>query len=541
MAASRDERREHGQVIILFALFLASLLAMGALLYTGANSLVLRRQLQNAGDTAALAAANLMLNNGGTCTASRIATTGSFGSNDLYAAAKASVQGNLGWTDAQVASHMTVTCPTDARYDNLAVGVSLTGTGQAYFGPVALNVSTSSVAINGQVGQGDFSVALLDPSHITWPSTRRGCPSYLINGGVTVTYEGNIFVDSTCLLSQNTNGAMKAMNSAFSQVMVNNSEIRVAGEIAAGTGSKITPAPIEHARPILPDPLSGIVKPCNAVDPATGCLGTNGTLPSVNMSSSGTGICKNQDPCILTPGTYSGGILAGQGGGPATLLLRPGVYFIRGGGLQLKSSSARVFSIPWGNATSGYTDATAQADFSNSLTQLQVSQKFEQLCPPLSATNSTSATCGILLYNAPSSATSNWNTNGDTITVGAQGVFQVRAYNPDWDTIVSNRTLFASYRNVVIWQARTPAPTGSGQTQPAISMQGGACVTFSGTLYASGGQVSFGGGSCGSGGGDNQLTMQFICWDLTLAGNNNFYFAYQKAWFAHPTTYGLVQ
>jgi Flp pilus assembly protein TadG len=543
MDRSHPRDGEHGQVIVLFALFLVALLAMGSLLFSGAQTLVLRRQLQNAGDAAALAAANLMTSNASTtlCTAARISKTATDGSNDLYLAARSSLETNLGWTAAQVASRTTISCPTDAAFLNTGVKIVLSGTGPGYFGSGNLAVTTSSVALNGQVGAGDFSVSMLDPSHITWPSTRRGCPSFLINGGITATFEGSINVDSTCLRSQNTNAAMKAMNSAFTMNMVNNSTIQVAGEIAAGTADHVTPTPVEHARPILPDPLSGLVKPCNAVDAATSCVGTNASLPSVNMAGTGTGICKNQDPCIITPGTYTGGIYAGGGGNAGTVLMRPGVYVIRGSGLTLKSASARIFSIPWGNATSGYTDATAKTDFAITKTQLEVSQMFVAKCPSPTLANPTPSTCGVMIYNAPSSASSNWNTNNDQINVGAQGVFQVRAYNPDNDTIVANRTLFRNYRNLIFWQARTPAPTGSGQTQPTISMQGGACVTLSGTGYAPGGQIVFGGGTCGSGGGDSQLKLQFICWDLTLAGNNNFYFAYSKDFFTVPTTYGLVQ
>jgi hypothetical protein len=383
---------------------------------------------------------------------------------------------------------------------------------------------------------------MLDPSHTSWPSTRRGCPSFLINGGVTATFEGSIMVDSICLRSDNTNAAMKAQNNAFVMNMVNNSTIRVAGEIASGTATNISPAPVEHARPILPDPLSGIVKPCNAVDPVSNCLGSLTSLPSVNMSGTGSGICKSQDPCIITPGTYTGGIAAGGGNNtPNTVLMRPGVYVIRGGGLSLKSGSARIFAIPYGDSLLGYTDATAKADFATSKTDLQVEQKYETNCPQPTVANPTSSTCGVLIYNGPASSTSSWNANQDPISIGSQGIFQVRAYNPVNDQILTNRTLFASYKNIVIWQARTPAPSGSGQTQPTIAMTGSACVTLTGTVYAPGGQVQFGGGSCGSGGGDSGLSLQFICWDLTLAGNNNFYFAYDKDWFAVPTTYGLVK
>lgn len=541
MRRPRSTDREHGQIIVLFALAMVAVLAMGALLFSGAQTLVMRRQLQNAGDAAAIAAANLMPNLAAKCTAARISSTATDGSNDLYLAAKASVMTNRGWTAAQVASRMTLSCPTDTVYGGYAVKVNLNATGPNYFGQGSLQVSTSSVAVNGQVAGGDFSVALLDPSHTSWPSNRRGCPSFLINGGITATFEGSIIVDSICLRSDNTNAAMKAMNNAFSMTLLNGASVRVAGEIAAGTANQITPAPTEHYRPIEPDKLGTLKPPCNAKDPVDGnCLGNTGSLPVVDMSTN-SGICKNQDPCIITPGTYTGGIIAGGGSNASTVLMRPGVYVIRGGGMTIKSGSGRIIAIPWGNATSGYTDATAKADFALAKTDVQVETQFQSNCPSPTIANPSPSSCSVLIYNGPSSASSNWNTNNDPIAVGAQGLFMVRAYQPNWDTLIGNRTTFANYANIVFWQARTPKPTGSGQTQPTVSMTGGGCIVLSGTGYAPGAPVSFGGGSCGAGGGDTSLKLQFIAWDLTLAGNNNFYFAYSKDFFAKPTTYGLVQ
>ena len=535
----RDGAR--GQILVLFAGFMVVVLAFGALLFSGAHALVLRRQLQNAGDAAALAAANL-ISGSSSCTAGRISATATDGSNDLYLAAKASVMTNLGWSAAQVASRVMVTCSTNTDYANKAVIVDLNDRAPSFFGPNAMQVTTSSTAMNGQVDSRGFSVALLDPSHTSWPANRRGCPSFLINGGITATFEGSIMVDSICLRSDNTNAAMKAQNAAFTMTVINDSVIKIAGEYALGTADHITPTPIQHARPILPDPLGGYIPPCNAIDPVVNCLGSNTSLPVVNMASTGTGICKSQDPCIITPGTYTGGIAAGSGGSaPSTVLMRPGVYVIRGGGLSLKSASARIFTIPYGDATSGYTDAQAKLDFKTNKTATEVEQEFQARCPQPTASNPNPGTCGVLIYNAPASASSNWNTNQDPVSVGAQGIFQVRAYNPTSDQIGTNRPLFASYRNLAIWQARTPEPQGSGQTQPTVSMTGGGCVTLSGTIYAPGAPVVFGGGSCGGGGGDASLTLQFIAWDLTLAGNNNFYFAYNKGWFAEPMTYGLVR
>jgi hypothetical protein len=118
----------------------------------------------------------------------------------------------------------------------------------------------------------------------------------------------------------------------------------------------------------------------------------------------------------------------------------------------------------------------------------------------------------------------------------------LRAYNPESDSLgAATGSLFASYRNLVMWEARTPAPSGM-TTQPVVSMTGGACVVLAGTVYAPGAEVDFGGSSCGTGGGaDAQQTLQFVVWDLTLAGNNNFYFAYRKEAFTLPFGYGIVK
>jgi hypothetical protein len=252
------------------------------------------------------------------------------------------------------------------------------------------------------------------------------------------------------------------------------------------------------------------------------------------MASSGTGICKNQDPCILPPGTYPGGITAAGGGGPSTLLLRPGVYYLAGGGMKLKSGSARILAIP---SASVMPDAVAKTTFKKSLTETALATAWQSNCA-LAARS-----CGVMLYNAPASATA-WTTTGgtaDEISNGSQGVLLLRSYVPDIDEIAANRAPFALYRNLVIWQARTPLP-GPGNPQPKVTLAGGACVVLSGTVYAPGGQMDFGGSSCGAGGGgDAVATLQFIVWNLTVSGNNNFYFAYQKDYYAAPTVYGLVK
>jgi len=560
-SGGRERAEERGQIIVLFALMLTVLTILAALLYSGASTLVLRRQLQNLGDGAALAAANIMVVGTSTatttCTSARIASSGS--GNDLYVAAKNYLINNGGWTAAQVTARMTMSCPSG--YDSAAVSVNLAQTGQNWFGAGNLNVATTSTGINGQVANGDYSVALLDPSNPTWTGhgTRTGCASYLINGGVTVTYEGSVIVDSTCTIATSSNGAVKAQNSAFTMTFVNSAKLITGGEINSNTLAKITPTPTYNFRPLYPDPLAGLIKPCHATS-ATDCLGSStAELPAKNTSTTGTGQCKTMKvACVLSPGTYSGGLLAANGSTPSTLLLRPGVYFIEGGGVQLKSSAAQIIAIPAltgtcggsgtcsdTNAATRYCNPTNQNNGSCQLTSDQVGTNWATDCPQPPTAN----TCGVLIYNAKSDGSSSWQTSGasaDTISNGSQGVILLRAYNPTYDTIAANgstanSSVFAPYKNLVVWQERTPAPSAS-TTQPVVGMQGGACVVMSGTVYAPGAEVDFGGSTCGTGGGaDAQLALQFVCWDLTLAGNNNFYFKYNRAYFAKPYAYGLTQ
>ena len=519
MSRRKPAERQEGVIVVLFSLFLVVLLGFGALVYTGAQGLVLRRQLQNAGDSAALAAANLLITMQG-CSA---AGDGGAPRPEIVTAARTAVTTNF---PGYSLSSVTVSCPSG--YLNAAVTVDLQGQGPSYFGMRGIPAATTSTAVNGQVVDQDYAVILLDPMNLSWPSQRNGCASFTVNGGITLTFEKKVIVDSKCTLADNNAGAVKALNASFQMNFINGAEMRIAGEYAANTFGHINPTPTQHFRPLIADPLSGLLTPDVYL-----ANGSGASLPTINASTTGTGICKNQDPCILPPGTYPGGIVAQGGSGPNTVLLRPGVYYVGGGGVKLKSASARLIAIP-DSAT--MTDAQAKTQFATNLSESQIIQNWNNNCP-LSGTH-----CGVMLYNAPTNGT--WVTGGgnaDEVSNGSQGVVLLRAYNAAVDEIVANRTVFSTYSGLVIWQARTPIPTQSAP-QPAISMGGGACVIMSGTVYASGAQVTFGGSSCGSGGGGvAATTLQFVVWDLTLSGSNDFYFAYQKNLFAAPLQYGLIK
>jgi hypothetical protein len=198
---------------------------------------------------------------------------------------------------------------------------------------------------------------------------------------------------------------------------------------------------------------------------------------------------------------YTGGI---QLKNSSVALLRPGIYILDGGGLDV-GAQASFCSI---SATSTATDC------SNWTTD----------CPD--------TTCGVLLFNR---GTASGTTAMGQVTVGAGATLKLRAYD---DRANSNQSF--EYRNILIWQDKTPAAS-STYAQPVIQLSGGGNVNVSGTVYAPQGKVSMGGGSGGQGGGSIELLLQFICYDLEVSGNSSFRFWYSEKDTARPKDYGLVQ
>jgi hypothetical protein len=502
-----DRQQQEGQVLVLFAFVLVALVALGGLLFTGAQGLVMRRQLQNASDAAALAAANLLIIEGG-CTAG---SEGGPPRNVVDNAARAAATTNL--PDLST-DNISVSCPTG--YNNFAVRVVLTGTSPSFFGAGGQPVSAASTAVNGQIGTSVYSVALLNPANLSWPSQRNGCASFLMGGGITATVEGSVMVNSTCRLADNNAGALNTNGSSAALTMASGAEILIGGEY----NRRVTVngmAPIENYSPPMVDPLSAIIDP-----PTLLGANLNATLPARTLATVCTG--SNRNPCILTPGVYTGGFNP-TGAHGSLFVLRPGVYVMRGGGFT--SGSASFYTVP---------PPTTVADVDVRLRYANVAAaeaRWSTDCPADPAVGR----CGVMIYNAPSCDACNWSLpNADRISWGSNGSVRLRGYNPRGDP---DGGTFISVANIVVWQARLPAPSAARE-QPQLHLGGGGSVTLSGTIYAPGAQVMFGGSSSGTGGLTDSALVQFIVWDLQLQGNNNFYFEYRGRYFAFPSSYGLI-
>ena len=491
----RKSSSETGQVLIIFAFAFIAIIMTLALLFDGARALVLRRQMQDASDAAALAGANVIQGlSPKQCSLTWGPPVGTPVAA-VTAAAKASVAANLpNYPQANV----VVECVDGTQWDNKAVKVHLTDDSTTFFGQIfgggPLTVSTDSSAVNGNMAINNYSVVMLDPSNLTWPNGQRGCPSFQLSGGPTVRFDSAIYIDSNCTAANG--GAFSTNGNSASLTQGPGAVIRIVGEYKP-QALTITPAPLEH-QPVKADPLAWLQAP----PVSTLKVRSNNKLTIGQGNSSST--------VILEPGVYKGGIeLKNQ----SIAYLHPGIYVMDGGGFKL-GAGQKVYAIPANKNNT--TDATW-------------------------ATDCLSTNCGILLYNTGTSG--NGQGQIGQVTVGAQSTFKVKSYNPDADsTILASGVPYhnETYRNLLIWQSASPLPA-SNYVQPVMELSGGGNVFMQGTIYAPSAKVRMGGNSGGSGGDSIDLTLQFITWDLELYGNSNFWFRYNAAQFAHLLEYGLIE
>jgi hypothetical protein len=484
--------RQRGQILVLFVISLTAIFAMAALLFDGAHALVLRRQVQNASDTAALQAANLLQSLKG-CSATnnppgapRAAVT---------AAAQAAVQTALPGTPT---SAIQVTCPDDNN--NYSVQVDVQRHSPTFFGgAVGMNgfdVRTTSEAVNGPLKPPPYSVLVLDNcsqpsgtctttgSNSGWPGSRNGCPSTLISGGPTIILEGSMMIDSACTTAGG--GGLGTNGNSATLTFNNSAQIKIVGGYSPGPLT-IVPTPVTGAA-YVKDPLAAL--PAMTTSPSP-------TNPPVRATVRQVFGGADQ---VLEPGIYRGGI---QLKNSVKAFLRPGVYIFDGGGFDIGAQNA-VYSVKASATTA--TDATWDSTD----------------CPV--------GSCGVLFYNTGTTSTFG------QVTVGAGATLKLRPYDAANDRSGLNQS---EWNNLLVWQSGSPAPSSSF-SQPVVALSGGGSVNISGTVYAPGAQVYMTGGSGGTGGGTD-LTLQFICWDLQIQGNSSFHFFYRNDGFVSRPGYGLVK
>lgn len=499
MRSRRDGQRLHdqpGQILVLFVVSLVAMLAMLGLLLDGGQALSLRRQLQNASDAAALAAANVIVQSGSTagCSASAGPPPGAARASIVTA-----VQNAVHWSLPNLPdASITVTCP--AGWKNSAVQVDLGSRSPGYFGGIVgvhgFQVATTSQAVNGRLAGTKFSVVELDPSDTSWPNGFRGCPSVQFAGSNTVIFDGSIQVNSRCSASDG--GALAAAGNAATVQVNNGGTINLVGGYSPG------------ALTITPTPLTGqasVKDPLRNLTPIPWSSWPNSLVRAASQTTLSGG------STVLQPGIYQGGITMKNS---AIAYLRPGIYVMRDtangdGGFQIGAQN-KVYALPTTASVTSTTDATWSTD-----------------C--------TSANCGVLIFNTGMTSNGMSGPMKDNLTVGAGATVKLRPYVSTADGTGTNDP---SYDNLLIWQDKVTEP-GPNYAQPPISLSGGGQISLSGTVYAPSAIVKMAGNSGGAGGSNVELTLQFISWDLQFNGNIGFHFYYQSDEFAQLTDYGLVK
>jgi Flp pilus assembly protein TadG len=545
-AATRPERDEKGQIIVVFALALVAMLIALALLFDGAQTLVLKRQLQNASDSAALSAANLLQANSIGCAASYTSDPPGSPRTAVATAAKNAIMTNLGWTAAKVATNVTVTCPSG--YSDNAVKVVISDTSPTYFGGVAgvsnIGVGTFSVAFNGPTGGSKFAVMELDPgppTTATWGNAYQGCPSVQFAGSAEMAFQGSVQSDSACLAASGgsfgVNGnastiCFGTLNFTTSVCTPNGALLRMVGSWTQGP-NVVTPAPLQF-QPYVPDPLKSLHTLVTTGWPSTG--GGNGTT---------IGNGSNPQCSILTPGIYDNGITI-KAQGSAYLL--PGIYVIGGSGITFSGQGA-IYAIKQSLSGGDCTTFTPATTWDTGVAATS-------MCPAAPTTGSPppDGTCGVMIYNTTGSGNGSAAQLG-SLALGGGSAVKLRAFIPSLAPTIewtSNGGIcsggvgtcsggwLSDYKNIVIWQDANPVPTASYH-QPAMSLVGGGTAFVAGTVYAPSAQVSLGGNCGGSGGTPLDMTLQFITWDLSITGSCNYNFLYNVNNFAQFPAYGLIQ
>lgn len=490
---------DRGQILILTGLLLGILLGFTALVIDGGHGLLVKRQLQNASDAASLAAANVMRET------SNKGCSPTLGIDDPHPsvrdAAVASVLANMPTYDP---TQVIVRCPLG--HNNIWVTVELRSVVPTFFGSIlgsgTREAAAKATAVHGRGDGGQYNIILLNkgpgPGGSTdgsWPQARNGCPSLALNGGVSLTFEGSIQVNSQCLAAAG--GAFATKGGSASLTMVNTANFRISGEYLPQSLTLNQP-PLEH-QAYIADPLIKVGVPAFKDQLLA--------LPVVRT----TKWVINGGTQVLYPGVYRGGIeLRSQ----AVVYLNPGIYVMERGGFQV-GAQATVRSVPY--HTPGSIPTSTQASWPTD-------------CVPNS--------CGVLIYKTNDVS----GPGADPVSVSAGASVQLRAFNPDAPTESPGGygAAWEPLRHLLFWQDAMPVASNS-YAQPVVRLNGGGSVFMSGTIYAPSALIHMGGTSGGGGGPTIRLTLQFISWDLEFGGNSSFVFEYDSDTFVLPLEYGLVE
>jgi hypothetical protein len=488
LSSTTDRRkRDDGQIIVIFAGALLAICAVAALVFDVGQNLLDRRAEQNASDAASLAGARYIVGATytyhGTCSAAPLGSMRAVKAACDIAVANGYVDGTDGRTVrvdvppiapssfSGLPGHIEVTIgSTRGSFFEGILGVSQQRTGAA-----AVATNASDIAL-------PYSLLALDPT---------GCGTNKINGaaGTVVTTNGTVHVDSSCptdaiLLSgsgvltapecdvvgaiQTSGGAVDSCTSAPT------------GVLASGDPLRNLPAPAQPGPPANVQALDGGPIP-------SGCPGNAPATDASPISCSFNGGPTKDHVYRIFPGNYPGGILTSN----AKIYMDPGIYWIGGGGITVKSAGG-----------DGQLISKASGD-----------------------NTGTNPSGGVLIYDTadPLPATG-------CVGQGCYGPIQLNGGAGAQLSLLPIQS--GLYTNMVIYVDRN-YPTNT----VAVNLNGGGSILeITGTIYAPSASVQLNGSAT------DTISAQVICYNFQVNGSGaSFTLDYNPGSLFHVKGVGLVQ
>jgi Putative Flp pilus-assembly TadE/G-like len=492
---STIERRSEqaGQILVVFAGGLVAILLVAALVFDVGQNLLDRRTEQNVSDAAALAGARYVV--GATYTYHGPCSGVTAGTRAPYEACQSAASN--GYVDGANNITVRVDMPPIAPsafsglpgYIEVTIGSTRPSFFEGVIGIVRQRVGAMGVATNASDIALPYSLVALAPT---------ACGANKITGspGSAVSTNGTVHVDSSCpsdalLLSGN-----GVLNSPECDVVghiqtsggaVNNCTSAPSGVLVSGDPLRNLEAPAQPVAPAAVQPLDGGQIPIGCpgnVTPATdaapaACAFTGGPVAGHKYR--------------IFPGNYPGGIQASK----ATLYMDPGIYWIGGGGIQIRSSGAN----------DGVIVSKAAGD-----------------------NTGTTPSGGVLIYN-----TADPNAGvvaGCVSTPTGPGCYNDIVLNGGAGSTLALLPIQSGlYKNMVIFVDRTRSKPDD------VDLDGSAStLSISGTIYAPSGTVKLNGSSSTS------VSAQVICWSFQVNGSGaSFTINYDGTKLFHLKGVGLVE
>jgi len=458
----RRPRDARGQILVIFAGGLVLILLIAALVFDIGQNLLDRRTEQNVADAAALAGARFL-------PAAYTYHGGCAGASSSMPAVQTACDtaATSGYTDGAGNKSVRVDIPPVAPSVHAGlsghVEVTINAIRPSFFqgvvGVTSQRTGAMGVATNGTDIPLPYSLLALDP---------HGCGTNKITGspGTAVTTDGTVHIDSDCgsppgALLLSGNGVLTAPECDVVGLL--NTQNNATNACAsAPTGVLVYGDPLRNLPPPPKPGLPAAVQPIDATPgpiPA-GCPG--GSAPATETAPAAcafTSASMNSKVYRIFPGLYPGGITVTR----STVYMEPGVYWIGGGGIDIRSNGPS--GVHGALISKGSGDNTGM-----------------------------SPTGGVLIYNSmlPSSAYGPIHLNGG-----------------DGSTLALKPIQTGVYQNMVIFVDRTAA-TGNGD----IDLNGdGSTLIISGTIYAATGNVKLNGSD------SSAIGTQLICYNFVLNGS----------------------